>query len=127
MFPVLPSAPSTPKDKIAIRLEKITDKDSILPIEPKQSNIEGTSTLQEGRYVDLLKPSTIHIPKNNGKLRMEPIPIKKPTYHDGIPRITWTEEEVKLMNTIENLQYTVIGKFSYGWPDLEELQYQIPK
>lgn len=25
----------------------------------------------------------------------------------------------------ENLQYATIGKFSYGWPDLEDLQIQI--
>ncbi|KAK4737031.1 hypothetical protein R3W88_000728 [Solanum pinnatisectum] len=31
------------------------------------------------------------------------------------------------MNTIENLQYAVVGKFSYGWPELDELRVQIPK
>ncbi|KAH0673795.1 hypothetical protein KY284_006579 [Solanum tuberosum] len=30
------------------------------------------------------------------------------------------------MNTLENLQYAVVGKFSYGWPDIEELQLRIP-
>lgn len=30
------------------------------------------------------------------------------------------------MNVIENLQYAVIGKFSYGWPKLEELRKIIP-
>ncbi|KAG5611139.1 hypothetical protein H5410_022420 [Solanum commersonii] len=30
-------------------------------------------------------------------------------------------------NTIENLQYAVVGKFSYGWPDLDDLRNQIPK
>ncbi|KAK4719583.1 hypothetical protein R3W88_017921 [Solanum pinnatisectum] len=30
------------------------------------------------------------------------------------------------MNVLENLQYTVIGKFSYGWPQLEELRKLIP-
>lgn len=25
------------------------------------------------------------------------------------------------MNTIENIQHAIIGKFSYGWPDLEVL------
>ncbi|KAH0709248.1 hypothetical protein KY284_010675 [Solanum tuberosum] len=37
------------------------------------------------------------------------------------------EEEVHRMNIIENLQYVVFGKFSYGWPDIEELHIQIPK
>ncbi|KAG5575476.1 hypothetical protein H5410_055610 [Solanum commersonii] len=45
----------------------------------------------------------------------------------GVPRITWTEEEVDRMNVIENLQYGIIGKFSYGWPDLDDLRMQIPK
>ncbi|WMV08314.1 hypothetical protein MTR67_001699 [Solanum verrucosum] len=31
------------------------------------------------------------------------------------------------MNIIENLQYAVIGKFSYGWPEIEELRIQIPR
>lgn len=44
-----------------------------------------------------------------------------------MPRITWTEEEVDRMNVIENLQYAIIGKFSYGWPDLDDLRMQIPE
>lgn len=44
-----------------------------------------------------------------------------------MPRITWTEEEVDRMNVIENLQYAIIGKFSYGWPDLVDFSMQIPK
>lgn len=39
----------------------------------------------------------------------------------------WTEKEVDRMNTIENLQFAVVGKFSYGWPELEELRLLIPK
>uniref|UniRef100_M1B2P1 DUF4283 domain-containing protein n=1 Tax=Solanum tuberosum TaxID=4113 RepID=M1B2P1_SOLTU len=31
------------------------------------------------------------------------------------------------MNIIENLQYAVVGKFSYEWPALEELRTLIPK
>ncbi|KAK4736998.1 hypothetical protein R3W88_000695 [Solanum pinnatisectum] len=58
---------------------------------------------------------------------VEPIPIKSPSYTNGIPRIVWTEEEVNRMNTIENLQFAVVGKFSYGWPTLEELRSLIPR
>ncbi|KAF3645507.1 hypothetical protein FXO37_20939 [Capsicum annuum] len=118
-FPALPSTPSTPKHKIVTILENT--QISSLPIEPKQPNVEVTLTLQEGKYADLLKPSTINLPKKIEKPRVEPILIKKPTYHDGILRIIWTEEEVKRMNAIENLQYAVIDKFSDGWLDLEEL------
>ncbi|KAG5631197.1 hypothetical protein H5410_002914 [Solanum commersonii] len=39
----------------------------------------------------------------------------------------WTEKEVKRMNILENLQYAIVGKFSYGWPELEELRMLIPK
>ncbi|WMV28843.1 hypothetical protein MTR67_022228 [Solanum verrucosum] len=31
------------------------------------------------------------------------------------------------MNVTENLQFAVIGKFSYGWPELDDLRVQIPK
>lgn len=30
------------------------------------------------------------------------------------------------MNILENLQYVVIGKFSYGWPELDKLRTAIP-
>lgn len=56
---------------------------------------------------------------------VNPIPLKKVSYSNGIPRITWTEGEVGRMNIIENLQFVVVGKFLYGWPDLEELRMLI--
>lgn len=31
------------------------------------------------------------------------------------------------MMIMENLQYVVVGKFSYGLPELEDLRFQIPK
>lgn len=45
---------------------------------------------------------------------------------DGIPRIKWTKAEVKIMNIIENLEYVVIDKFSYEWPDLDTIRKAIP-
>ncbi|KAH0666513.1 hypothetical protein KY285_027719 [Solanum tuberosum] len=65
--------------------------------------------------------------KNTIMPAVEPIPIKQVSYNNGVPRIVWTEKEVDRMNIIENLQYAVVGKFSYGWPDLDELRIQIPK
>lgn len=56
----------------------------------------------------------------------EPIPIKPITFLHGQPLIKWTELEVKRMNLIEGLQYAVVGKFSYGWPELQELRRIIP-
>lgn len=31
------------------------------------------------------------------------------------------------MNISQNLQYAVVGKFSYGWPDLDELKRTLPE
>ncbi|KAG5610698.1 hypothetical protein H5410_021979 [Solanum commersonii] len=45
----------------------------------------------------------------------------------GIPQVKWTEEEVERMNLIEDLQFAVIGKFTYEWSDLEELRKIIPQ
>ncbi|KAH0644843.1 hypothetical protein KY284_032727 [Solanum tuberosum] len=52
--------------------------------------------------------------------------MKQLSYNNGIPRLVWTEEEVDRMNILEDLQYAVIGKFSYGWPELEELRTILP-
>lgn len=49
------------------------------------------------------------------------------SYNNGTPRIVWMEEEVNKMNILEDLQYAVIGKISYGWPKLEELRTIIPR
>ncbi|KAG5581379.1 hypothetical protein H5410_052006 [Solanum commersonii] len=83
-------------------------------------------------------PQPITLPRPNSKLpnpnaeavtfinpTMEPIPVKQLSYKYGIPQVIWTEEEVNRMNTLENLRYAMVGKFSCGWPDIEELQLQI--
>lgn len=57
---------------------------------------------------------------------VEAIPRKPVQLIDGFPRIKWTEAEVCCMNIIENLQYVVISKFSYGWPDLDIPRNVIP-
>ncbi|XP_059281156.1 uncharacterized protein LOC132034819 [Lycium ferocissimum] len=53
---------------------------------------------------------------------VNPIDIKPITYVNGIPRVKWTENEVARMNLLQNLQFAVVSKFSYGWPELEELR-----
>ncbi|KAH0729644.1 hypothetical protein KY289_000832 [Solanum tuberosum] len=63
------------------------------------------------QYVDLFKE---HKGTTNYSSTVKPIPIKSLSYIEGVPRVVWTEEEVDIMNIIENLQYAVIGKFSYG-------------
>lgn len=56
-----------------------------------------------------------------------PIPKKQITYLHGEPRIVWEEDEVSQMIKNEKQQYAVIGKFSYGWPDIHELRRLLPK
>ncbi|KAG5589354.1 hypothetical protein H5410_039868 [Solanum commersonii] len=57
----------------------------------------------------------------------KPIPLKPISYLHGEPRIVWEEEEVKNMIIKENLEFAVIGKFSYGWPEIQELRKLILK
>ncbi|KAH0685963.1 hypothetical protein KY284_016516 [Solanum tuberosum] len=54
--------------------------------------------------------------------------IAKPiAYLHGEPKIIWEEEEVEHMIIKENLEFAVIGKFSYGWPEIQDLRKLIPK
>ncbi|WMV07616.1 hypothetical protein MTR67_001001, partial [Solanum verrucosum] len=53
--------------------------------------------------------------------------IKSLTYFHGEPKIVWEEEEVQQTIINEDLQYAMIGKFSYRWPDIQELRKLIPK
>lgn len=39
----------------------------------------------------------------------------------------WEEEEVNQMIISEDLQYVVVGKISYEWPDIQDLRRLIPK
>ncbi|KAH0748041.1 hypothetical protein KY290_027273 [Solanum tuberosum] len=70
-------------------------------------------------FANTVKPNT---PNNLA----DPIPMKPITFIHGEPRIIWTTDEVERMNILENLQYAVVGKFSYGWLDMEELRKLIP-
>lgn len=54
------------------------------------------------------------------------IPIKEVTIINGEPVIRWTNGNVSQIDVIEKLNYAIIGKFSHGWPSLEELQRIIP-
>ncbi|WMV59325.1 hypothetical protein MTR67_052710 [Solanum verrucosum] len=69
-------------------------------------------------YADVIKP---HPSQYNA------LPLKQIAYLHGEPRIVWEEEEVNQMIINEDLQYAVIGKFSYGWPDIQDLRRLIPK
>ncbi|WMV38004.1 hypothetical protein MTR67_031389 [Solanum verrucosum] len=53
--------------------------------------------------------------------------MKPLTYLHGEPKIVWEEEEIQQMIINEKLQYAAMEKFSYGWPDIQELRRLIPK
>ncbi|KAF3622347.1 hypothetical protein FXO38_31333 [Capsicum annuum] len=71
------------------------------------------------KYADLLKPK-IHVHEN---VRITPKPM---VMMHGEPRITWKVSEVQSMVIQENLQYAIVGKFSYGKPVVNELRKMIP-
>ncbi|WMV12948.1 hypothetical protein MTR67_006333 [Solanum verrucosum] len=53
--------------------------------------------------------------------------MKKPHLINGLPTIHWMAKEIQRMNIIENLQYVVVEKFSYGAPEINEIRELIPK
>ncbi|KAG5595474.1 hypothetical protein H5410_036706 [Solanum commersonii] len=69
-------------------------------------------------YANILKPP---------QSQYNPILLKQIAYLHGEPRIVWEEKEVNQMIINEDLQYAVVGKFSYGWPDIQDLRKLIPK
>ncbi|KAG5585002.1 hypothetical protein H5410_045436 [Solanum commersonii] len=52
--------------------------------------------------------------------------MKQLSYNNGIPRLVWKEEEADRTNILKDIQYAMIGKFSYDWPELEELHTILP-
>lgn len=56
-----------------------------------------------------------------------PVPMKQITYLHGEPIVIWEEEEISQMIANEQLEYAVIGKFSYGWPEIQVLRRLIPQ
>lgn len=61
-------------------------------------------TKDNTQYMDLMKPTILNNSQNNKGLQLDHVPI----------RTTWMDEEVEKMNSMENLQLPVVGKFSYG-------------
>ncbi|KAF3626726.1 hypothetical protein FXO38_29045 [Capsicum annuum] len=71
------------------------------------------------KYSDLLKPKVyVHDTSR--------VPPKLVIVMHGEPSVTRKSSEVRSLIVQENLQYTIIGKFSYGKPDITELQKSIP-
>ncbi|WMV09222.1 hypothetical protein MTR67_002607, partial [Solanum verrucosum] len=68
-------------------------------------------------YANAIKPS---------QPQSKSLPLKQIAYLHGEPHIIWKGEEVDNISN-ENLQYAVIGKFSYGWSDIQELRKLVTK
>ncbi|WMV26131.1 hypothetical protein MTR67_019516 [Solanum verrucosum] len=61
------------------------------------------------------------------KANSKALPLKPISFLHGEPQVIWEQDEVNQMIINENLEYAVIGKFSYGWPDIQDLRRLIPK
>lgn len=72
----------------------------------------------KGTYANTIKPT---------QPAHKPLPLKQIAYQHGEPRIVWEEEEINQMIINVDLQYSVIGKFSYGWPETQNLRRLVPK
>ncbi|MCE5166860.1 hypothetical protein HAX54_028198, partial [Datura stramonium] len=77
---------------------------------PSNTNMEN-ATYPDRQYVEILKEKSLED-------IIDPVNCKTVFMKEGIPCIRWTDEEVDRMNVKENLQYAMIGKFTYGWPDM---------
>ncbi|KAH0721973.1 hypothetical protein KY289_005017 [Solanum tuberosum] len=88
-----------------------------LPTQKKPDTQPFTNPIQ---YANLLKPKPITPPK----LIVPPKPV---IILHGEPSITWKTSEVKSLIIQEKLQYAIVGKFSFGNPDVNELRRTIPR
>ncbi|XP_049399858.1 uncharacterized protein LOC125863933 [Solanum stenotomum] len=61
------------------------------------------------------------------KANSKALPLKPISFLHGEPQVIWEQDEVNKMIINENLEYAVIGKFSYAWPDIQDLRRLIPK
>ncbi|KAF3683615.1 hypothetical protein FXO38_00705 [Capsicum annuum] len=89
----------------------VVDQPSTVEVGPTASLV-GVEKVPKMPYINTIKPS---------KPQYTPILLKHIAYLHGEPRIVWEEKEVNQMIINEDLQYAVIGKFSYGWPDIQYL------
>ncbi|KAG5577887.1 hypothetical protein H5410_058021 [Solanum commersonii] len=91
---------------------------SPLEVGPPLHILSNTGQTSTTSFANTIKPN---------KPTHKPIPMKQVTYLHGEPRVIWDEDEVDQMIANEDLQYAVIGKFSYGWSVIHELRRLIPK
>ncbi|KAH0746225.1 hypothetical protein KY285_007882 [Solanum tuberosum] len=85
---------------VSLNPKKLPKVPNRLSAKEDNNVVSSQMSLVKINYADLIKDST---PQQRNHGAMPPIPIKKIQYVEGVPRITWTEEEVDKMNVIENL------------------------
>ncbi|KAG5611553.1 hypothetical protein H5410_022834 [Solanum commersonii] len=92
-------------------------------------NMAATASGQPPPEVGLLAPSGPSYADSlkQPRAKVKSLPLKPISYLHGEPQVIWEHEEVNQMIINENLEYAVIGKFSYGWPEIQDLRKLIPK
>ncbi|MCD7465137.1 hypothetical protein HAX54_000679 [Datura stramonium] len=74
-------------------------------------------------YSKILKLDLMN--KVNPRPNLPSITMKPITMLHGELYLKWSESEVVAMNVIENLQHVLDGKFSYGWPEREQIECRL--
>ncbi|XP_019241772.1 PREDICTED: uncharacterized protein LOC109221779 [Nicotiana attenuata] len=91
-----------------------------------QSPTTTNNSPQPMNYANAVRPVTKATGSHERNPNIEPITLRRAQFFQGQPTICFTEAEVERMNQIEGLQYAVVCKFSYGWPDLNEIRRIVP-
>lgn len=63
-------------------------------------------------YTETLQPKPVEI-------EYKSVQLKSLSYVHREPCLVWDEEEVNNMIIEEKLQYVVVAKFSYSWPEMD--------
>ncbi|KAF3665760.1 hypothetical protein FXO38_09412 [Capsicum annuum] len=87
--------------------------------QPPSKDVQPTPALN---YSHILQPTIQNLPKQS----IPAIPIKPIIFHHGEPTVQWSLDELQHMIIHENLQYAIVGKKIYSWPDIHDLRKLIP-
>lgn len=78
----------------------------------------GVKVVPKMSYIDTIKPPNP---------QYKSILLKQVEHLHGEPRIVWEEDEINQMIINKDLQYAVIGNFSYRCSGIQDLRKLIPK
>lgn len=90
------------------------------PLEPPIITNTHNTNVQQNLYGNVVKPK----PQINPTTGVPPNPVVM--LHEE-PNITWKSSEVKSLIVKENIQYVIVGKFSYDKLDISTLRKNILK